>query len=621
MATIADELLNDFESDGEEQDEEQNDAFLADGEDTEMPATGVTMPTGSYQANGSMELEGDEEEPDDADMESNVPDHIKMEGQEDEEETKARVEKMQLQNVTDVRSVAGLMKLLQPVIERIEHYKNLPPDKQTKNIGSIEDNPEYKLLTLSNTLSTSIDGEIVLVHKFIRDHYSVRYPELETLIVNPLDYAKTVAIIGNGPMESLEQVVDSSDNVVGQTLRQVLDKPSLMVVTLEATTTRGVSLSEPELAAVRRACEMTLHLDKAKKTLTEYVQSRMSMFAPNLTTLIGSLTAAQLLNYAGGITGLAKTPSCNIPPLGSKKNTAATGLASNVGIRHQGFLYNNDIIRDVQTDLKVQAMRILSAKIVLAARVDQAHQAAAGEQGLEFYDQVQKRISKLSEAPPNKGVRALPAPDDKPARKRGGRRARKAKEATAVTDLRKAQNRMAFGKEEVEVGYGNSDGTKGMGMIGAQDDGRIRATQIDQRTRAKLSKKNPGWGGTTPAMGGTTTSLRGFGGTTSMLKGSAGLRTTGVGSGLRTQIGSATGGMTSTVAFTPVQGLELVDPKMRAERERKMKAEEDRWFKGGTFTQIGGGAANGGGAGESKVDSAGFKIPALPGVKKTKQEG
>ncbi|KAK3114505.1 U4/U6-U5 snRNP complex subunit prp31 [Teratosphaeriaceae sp. CCFEE 6253] len=616
MATVADELLNDFESDGNEQDNEHNDTFLEDGGDMEPPETSVTMPTGTYQSNGSMELDGDEEEPDEADdLEGNEPSHIKAENQEDEAETKARVEKMQLQNVADVRSVAGLMRQLQPVIERIEHYKNLPPDKQTRNIGSIEDNPEYKLLTQSNTLSTSIDGEIILVHKFIRDHYSVRYPELETLIVNPLDYAKTVAIIGNGPMENLDKVVDSSDNVVGQTLRQVLDKPSLMVVTLEATTTRGVPLADPELASIRRACEMTLHLDRAKKTLTEYVQSRMSMFAPNLTTLIGSLTAAQLLNYAGGITGLAKTPACNLPPLGSKKNTAATGLATNVGIRHQGFLYANDIVRDVQTDLKVQAMRILSAKIVLAARVDQAHQAPAGEQGLEFYDQVLKRINKLSEAPPNKGVRALPAPDDKPARKRGGRRARKAKEATAMTDLRKAQNRMAFGKEEAEVGYGAGEGTKGMGMIGAQDDGRIRATQIDQRTRAKLSKKNPGWGGATPAVGGTATSIRGFGaGTATTLRGiggGAGLRASGVGSGLKTQVGGQASGMTSTVAFTPVQGLELVDPKVRAERERKRKAEEERYFKGGTFTQIGGGAG--------KVDGEGFKVPALPGgVKRLK---
>ena len=180
-----------------------------------------------------------------------------------------------------------------------------------------------------------------------------------------------------------------------------------------------------------------------------------------------------------------------------------------------------------------------------------------------------------------------------------------------MTDLRKAQNRMAFNKEEAEVGYGTGDGTKGLGMIGAQDDGRIRAQQIDQRTRAKLSKKNPGWGGATP-VGGTSTSLRGFGaglGTASTLK-NAGLRSSGVGSGLRTQIGN-TGGTTSTIAFTPVQGLELVDPKAREERDRKRKAEEDRWFKGGTFTQIGGGG---------KKDSEGFKVPALP-VKKQKSDG
>lgn len=644
MTTVADELLNDFEDSGSEKEEEQTDDFFAAGGDG---FSGVKAEAPIKQENGGMELDGDEEEPDGADLEGGSLGHLKMEDAEDEAETKARVEKMELKTVSDVRNVAGLMKQLEPVIEvspppslhtyisrpsftspmdslpnlsavlqKIEYYKNLPPDKQTKNVGSVEDNPEYKLLTQSNTLSTSIDGEIILVHKFIRDHYSVRFPELETLIQNPLEYAKTVAIIGNGPMENIREFSESKENVVGQSLRQFLDGPSLMVVTVEATTTSGTPLSDKELAAVRRACEMTLQLDRAKKILTDYVQSRMSMFAPNLTTLIGSLTAAQLLNYAGGITGLAKTPACNIAPLGSKKNTTSIGLATNTGIRHQGFLYNNDIIRDVPSDLKVQAMRILSAKIVLAARIDQAHEAPAGEQGLAFYDQVEKRIAKLSEAPPNKGVRALPAPDDKPARKRGGRRARKAKEATAMTDLRKAQNRMAFGKEEAEVGFGDS--SKGLGMIGQQDDGRIRAQQVDQKTRAKLSKKNPGWGGATP-VGGTATSIRGFGGgalgTASTLK-AAGLRASGVGSGLKTNVGN-TGGTTSTIAFTPVQGLELVDPKVREEMNRKRKAEEDRWFRGGTFTQIGN---VGSPAQPGTVDSAGFKVPALPN-KKLKPEG
>ncbi|KAK5164857.1 U4/U6-U5 snRNP complex subunit prp31 [Saxophila tyrrhenica] len=621
MTTIADELLNDFEDDGSENEEEQqNEGFYADAEygDADQGANGTAT---AKQSTEGMELEANnDEESEDGDLEDGAPTNVKMEAEEDEEETKARVEKMELKTVSDVRNVAGLMKQLEPVMEKIEYYKNLPPEKQTKNIGSIEDNPEYKLLTQSNTLSTSIDGEIILVHKFIRDHYSVRFPELETLIQNPLEYAKTVAIIGNGPMEKIEALSESKDNILEQSLRQILDRPSLMVVTLEATRTSGEPLSEEDLASIRRACEMTVKLDRAKTMLTEYVQSRMSMFAPNLTTLIGSLTAAQLLNYTGGITGLAKTPACNLAPLGSKKSNATVGLATNTGIRHQGFLFNNEIIRDVAQDLKVQAMRILSAKIVLAARVDQAHEAPAGEQGLAFYDQVEKRIGKLSEAPPNKGVRALPAPDDKPARKRGGRRARKAKEATAMTDLRKAQNRMAFGKEEEEIGFGDS--TKGMGMIGQKEDGRIRSQQIDNRTRAKLSKKNPGWGGATPA-GGTATSLRGFGGgalgTSSSLKG-AGLRASGVGSGLKTNVGN-TGGTASTIAFTPVQGLELVDPKVRAEMGRKRAAEEDRWFSKGTFTNVGGGGGGSpAGAAPGKVDAGGFKVPALPN-KKVKKNG
>ena len=93
-------------------------------------------------------------------------------------------------------------------------------------------------------------------------------------------------------------------------------------------------------------------------------------------------------------------------------------------------------------------------------------------------------------------------------------------------------------------------------------------------------------------------SLKGFGagGTATSLR-AQGLRTGGVGLG---------GAGTSSIAFTPVQGLELVDPKAREEMQRKRKAEDDRWFKGGSFTQLNG---------SSKVDAGGFKVPALPNKK------
>jgi len=411
-----------------------------------------------------------------------------------------------------------------------------------------------------------------------------------------LDYAKSVAIIGNGPMDNIKELAHKTDNIVNASLKSVLDGPSLMVVAVEATTSRGRTLTPAELSRILAACQMTLSLDTAKKTLTTYVQSRMNLFAPNLTALIGSLTAAQMLNFAGGLTGLAKTPACNLPPLGSKKQSQ-TGFATNVGVRHQGFLYHSPLIRTIPADLKRQAMRIVSAKLVLAARVDRVHASPDGSTGDSLKSDCLDRLEKLTEPPPNKGPRALPAPDDKPSRKRGGRRARKAKEATAMTDLRKEQNRMAFGKEEREVGYAET--TKGLGMIGQANEGRIRSLQIDQRTKAKLSRSNKGWGAATPlTSSGTTTSLRGFG----QAAGGAslhGLRTSGVG----------TSGTASSISFTPVQGLELVNPKKRAELKRKADADQDRWFKGGTFTQIGA-AGEGGGAGD-----AAFKKPMLPASK------
>lgn len=441
-------------------------------------------------------------------------------------------------------------------------------------------------------VAMSAADELSRLHKVLRDHYSIRFPELETLITNPINYAKTVAILRNGPLNDIKQLSTSSDNMVGAPLNSVLDGPSLMVVTVEGTTTRGREMTESELAAVLSVCEKILKLDRERTARIESVQSRMTEIAPNLTALIGSHTAAQFLNQAGGLLELAKIPACNLAAQGSKKQEGL-GFATNVGIRQQGFLYHSPMIQDIPNDVKRQAMRIVSAKMVLAARADAARTSLDGSMGEELKQNCYQRLDKLTEPPPNKGPRALPAPDDKPARKRGGRRARNAKEAVAMTEIRKAQNRVAFGKEEQEAGYGTGDSSVGLGMLGQQNDGRIRATQIDQRTRAKLSKSNKGWGAATPVSG-TATSLRGPGNATVL-----GLRTSGVGTSLGAQAGTA-----SSIAFTPVQGLELVDPKVQAELNRKRKAEEDRWFKGGTFTQVGG------------QSNDGFKVPDVPARKK-----
>lgn len=106
--------MNDFESGDENDEDQQNGELFADHGYSEED--GAFKP--SAAPNGDhMELEGDEERQDEEDPNVAAPSHLKMEDAEDEEEAKARIEKMQLANVADVRSVAGLMRQLEPVIE------------------------------------------------------------------------------------------------------------------------------------------------------------------------------------------------------------------------------------------------------------------------------------------------------------------------------------------------------------------------------------------------------------------------------------------------------------------------------------------------------------------------
>lgn len=114
MATLADELLNDFDDSGSENDE-QNLNRIA-GDDT---STGPddTLRNGPGASTPGMDFDGDEEDVANAEEELAQSAVADLQNAPDDEETKARVEKMKFGNVSDVRNVAGLMKTLQPVLE------------------------------------------------------------------------------------------------------------------------------------------------------------------------------------------------------------------------------------------------------------------------------------------------------------------------------------------------------------------------------------------------------------------------------------------------------------------------------------------------------------------------
>ena len=128
MSTLADELLNDFEDSGSEGEEGQQNGFLQ--ERASPPATNGHAPA----PEGSMILDGDEEEVDEDEAMEGAPTNGAVADVQDEEETKAKVEKMQLGAVNDVRTVAGLMTTLEPVL-KVCQTSSLPTKLLQANFG------------------------------------------------------------------------------------------------------------------------------------------------------------------------------------------------------------------------------------------------------------------------------------------------------------------------------------------------------------------------------------------------------------------------------------------------------------------------------------------------------
>ncbi|XP_033117801.1 U4/U6 small nuclear ribonucleoprotein Prp31-like [Anneissia japonica] len=258
-----------------------------------------------------------------------------------------------------------------------------------------------------------------------------------------------------------------------------------MVVSVSASTTQGTTLSEEELATVVEACQMAFDLNESKSQILSYVESRMSFISPNLSIIVGASTAAKIMGAAGGLTNLSKMPSCNVLLLGAQKRTLS-GFSSATLLPHTGFIYYSDLCQGTPPDLRKKAARLIAGKCTLAARVDSFHESPNGEIGSKFREEIDGKFEKLTEPPPVKKTKALPAPIDGGRKKRGGRRYRKMKERLGMTEFRKAANRMTFG--EIEDDAYQEDLGFSLGQVKKTGTGRIRGPQVDNKTQVKISK-------------------------------------------------------------------------------------------------------------------------------------
>ena len=400
--------------------------------------------------------------------------------------------------------------------------------RQKKKIKKEEEEEQknlYKLILDCNALTVDIDDTIVFIHNYIKDKYKTKFPELESLVPHPIDYARVVQKIAN------------EMDIMRVDLESVLPSATIMVVTVTGSTTDGKELSDTDLELTLEACERLLKLDDDKTKLFKFVEKNMEKTAPNLSQVLGTDVAARVMGLAGGLELLSKMPSNVVQNIGNgkKKNIAGSSLQvlQKSGDVNVGFIFQCDLIqKKTPPPLRVKAVRLIAGKCSLMARVDAFGQDPTGETGKKMYEEIKQKIEKWQEPPPARTEKPLPAPGMIQKKRRGGKRMRAMKERYGMSDMRKQANRVGFNVAEDEIGYEG----EGLGLLGkSAGAGAANGKLRFQEKKAKIGKY----------------AQKGYKG--------------GMGSGLATS--DALSGMSSSLAFTPIQGIELVNPT--AEKEHR----------------------------------------------------
>jgi len=96
-----------------------------------------------------------------------------------------------------------------------------------------------------------------------------------------------------------------------------------------------------------------------------------------------------------------------------------------------------EMVKKAPKEFQIRLVRILSTNCAKAVRVDATRLARDGSIGKELKAHMLSRFDKIQEPHAPKLRKPLPAPDDKPKKRRGGKRHRKNKEKFGMSDLRK----------------------------------------------------------------------------------------------------------------------------------------------------------------------------------------
>jgi len=230
-----------------------------------------------------------------------------------------------------------------------------------------------------------LDRNVNIMCARVREWFGLHFPELDSLVEDPLSYCRLVVELGN------------RSNFTEDRLKHIMglssDKGSRIAAAAERS--RGGELSEEDLEPLKELAEGALSLAKLRDRIMRHVEKNMKRIAPNVTAIAGAAIGARLIARAGGMERLARLPSSTIQVLGAEK-ALFRALKSGGRPPKHGIIFQHNLIHSAQPWQRGKVARALASKIALAARVD----FFRGEIDEELAKQTQVKVEEIKKKYP-----------------------------------------------------------------------------------------------------------------------------------------------------------------------------------------------------------------------------
>ena len=367
------------------------------------------------------------------------------------------------------------------IIKFISSLENNNIDLEQNLIPLLEKSNKY-IIILNKYISEGIS--------VLKELYSPYFPDLPTIVTNSFEYVKSIKVIEENKL-LLKNDTKSGIKQLKQEL-SFLPNNVLMTLTFMLSSSNVINSSQDNSSEeqIKKNYEKILEIFNQKNILLNFISNHMKYLAPNLTLLLGPEISAKLVTEAGGLGPLARTPSGNILNMG-RHELNLEGF-STMNKFNNGYLTELKEYKNAVDSMKIKVLRRYANKTALAARKDAFLNRSKNNgnnnkenYGTELKKIIADKVEKIKNDVQPILKKPLPRPDDKPSKKRGGKRVRGIKKKFELTEVRKLKNRMKFGEPEAEY----RDTGVGFGMLGVGGIGSSLRVAINKNNKIITKKQ------------------------------------------------------------------------------------------------------------------------------------